>query len=762
MTLPLNGVTVIEVDADVAVATAGMHFRDAGARVIKLERDGGDQARHAPGHYGWDRGKESVVLAASAPARAALLATADVVIAPARASLPAGYIRPAAQILALSPAYSDASVFNALPRDDALASALTGVLAGTGAYRSGPAFPVLPTLSYAAGAALAGATMAALFVRQATGRGQEVEVAWPVIGTYLSGYQASVSDRIPLLPGAGGVSPQGLSIGWRVYRATDGWIGVACPNPTFFNRLIAAIDCTDLLNDPRFEHAPFVAPQDRDALASIIADAFATRSKAEWTERFEQFGVPGAQVLTRDEFAETSLVRDNNAAQWAEDPEVGRVRQVGPAFRLRGHDLAGPAAAPRLDEHAALPGGEVQAPAASAPAPAHPLAGIRVLDFTGYLAGPTAGRLLVELGAEVIKVEPPEGEGFRGAGLSCVGINVGKRSLGLDSRSQGGQEVLRRLITSADVLLHALIPGAPEKLGLDYESVRAINPHIVHCWISGFGDAAEYRGRPSFDLLLQALSGQMTTLGTSDSPVYSSIPMADLYAGMMAVYAIVLGLHERRRTGQGMAVTTNQVISSMSAQAGQFVSYPGAPASDVSADDIGRSAAERYYPLADGWAIVAAREATSWSRLVSALGQPLAAWHDWDVARVQPVDGPLAEQLGAALVGLTRVDVTNKLMAAGAPCAPVVLVREDGIRNRWFEDLAVLYRGISHERFGDITTVAGFFRFSETPAALPDIAQWVGEQNAEVLASAGYTPEEVEQLREARVVVSPELRMATI
>lgn len=761
MTLPLNGITVIEIDADVAVATAGMHFRDAGARVIKLEREGGDQARHADGHYGWDRGKESVVMAADGPARAALLATADVVIAPSRASLPAGYTRPAAQVLALSPAYSEAPAFAALPRDDALAAALTGVLAGTGAYRPGPAFPVLPTLSYAAGAALAGATMAAIFVRQTTGRGQEVEVAWPAIGAYLSGYQASVSTKVPVLPGAGGTSPRGLSIGWQVYRATDGWIGIACPNPTFFNRLIAAIDQTELLNDPRFEHAPFVAPQDRDALAQIIADAFAGRSKAEWTERFEQFGVPGAQVLTRDEFVETSLVRENKAAQWAEDPEVGRVRQVGPAFRLGGHQLAGPAPAPRLDEHGPLPDGEARAEASAAALPAHPLAGVRVLDFTGYLAGPTAGRLLVELGAEVIKVEPPEGEGFRGAGLSCVGINVGKRSIALDSRSQGGQQVLQRLIGSADVLLHALIPGAPEKLGLDYESVRAINPNIIHCWISGFGDAAEYRGRPSFDLLLQALSGQMTTLGTAEAPIYSSIPMADLYAGMMAVYGIVLGLHERRRTGQGMAVTTNQVICSMSAQAGQFVSFAGS-ANGVSADDIGRSAVERYYQLADGWAIVAAREAGSWGRLVDALGSPLASWRDWDAARAETVDGALAGQLAAALAGFTRAEVTEKLMGVGAPCAPVVLVREDGIRNSWFEDLGVLYRGISHERFGDITTVAGFFRFSETPAALPDIAQWVGEQNAEVLAGAGYTPAEIEQLREARVVVSPELRMATV
>ena len=188
------------------------------------------------------------------------------------------------------------------------------------------------------------------------------------------------------------------------------------------------------------------------------------------------------------------------------------------------------------------------------------------------------------------------------------GIPEGKKSLAVDTRTPEGEEIRDRLIQSADVLLHALLPGAPEKLGLDYERVKRLNSRIIYCRIAGFGNAVKWQARPSFDLLLQALSGQMRALGP-ENPIYSSIPMADLYAGMVLDYGIVLALSQREETGEGCYVSTSQVAATLGAQAAEFVEYEGMPEpGNFSADSIGSSALHRYYRAKEGWAILAAED----------------------------------------------------------------------------------------------------------------------------------------------------------
>ncbi|HJP41274.1 MAG TPA: CoA transferase [Dehalococcoidia bacterium] len=766
MSIPLEGIRVVEVNAGIPIAITGVLLRDSGAEVIKLEPPGGDPSRQPAGHRSWNRGKKSVVLDRSDRRYAQLLGSADVILVGGSRSKLDGYQASDDQVVAFAPPYADAEPYSNLPEDDELASALAGVIAGTAAYREGPAFPVLQTISLAAGGTLSDAVAAALLVRQRTGRGQEVRVPWSTIGAYIAGYQASQSDKIPRMPAMGGPSPLGLSLGWRVFRAKDGWVGIACANPVFFNRLIACLDQAELLSDPRFAMAPYVAPENQAALEEVLTKAFAERTQAEWTKRFEEFSVPGSVVLNRDRFAESDLVIDNKMMAMADDPEVGKVRQVAMPVVLEGSEVPGPAPAPTLgaDTDAVLATVSDERPrpeATDATLPAHPLAGTRVLDFTGFLAGPTAGRLLVELGAEVIKVEPPDGEGFRMGGLSCVGINAGKKSVAINSRTPEGRAVVERLIKSADVLLQALIPGSPEKIGLDYETVKSINPKIVYCWISGFGAAKTWHGRPSFDLLMQALSGQMFTLGSEEDeqPVYSSMPMADLFAGMMAVYGITVSLAQRDRDGLGRAVSTNQVAASMAAQTGQIVKFDGSPKLDVNATSLGRSAVNRLYETSDGWAITAARDANGWKKIVDALGGSLGGWASWEKASAEPVDGELASALGAVIGGMSRADIKSQLIAKGAPCAPVVAVRNDQIDNEFFMDLGTTVSGIEHEKFGSLTTIANFFRFSETPAKVPDMAQWVGEQNREVLRTVDYSDAEIDALLEAGTIAEPELRM---
>ena len=174
MTTPLEGIRVVEYRAGIAAATAGLLLRDAGAEVIKVEPPGGDASRVDPGHRAWNRGKRSVVLADGDARLVGLLASADVVLLGEGLQEVPGWTPAIDQIVCSSAPYADAEPFRRLPESDTLASALAGVLAGTGSYRPGPAFSTIPTLSYSAGALMASGVAAALCVRQTTGRGQRV------------------------------------------------------------------------------------------------------------------------------------------------------------------------------------------------------------------------------------------------------------------------------------------------------------------------------------------------------------------------------------------------------------------------------------------------------------------------------------------------------------------------------------------------------------------------------------------------------------
>jgi len=224
----------------------------------------------------------------------------------------------------------------------------------------------------------------------------------------------------------------------------------------------------------------------------------------------------------------------------------------------------------------------------------------------------------------------------------------------------------------------------------------------------------------------------------------------------------VLSLYLRQKTGEGRAFTTNQVASSMAAQNGQFVRYAGMPEVSTNGNSIGARACYRYYRVSDGWVMLAVDSPESWARLVGAAGSEVEAWRDWVRAKDEPAEGPLAAILAATFGGLTRKEVVQQFTEKGVPVAPVVIVREDRITNEYFRSLDVLVEGIQHDQFGTITTVGNFFSFSATPSRPPDMPQWVGEHNREVLIGLGYSESEIDRLAEAGVIASPELRLARL
>ncbi|MBI2998396.1 MAG: CoA transferase [Deltaproteobacteria bacterium] len=194
---------------------------------------------------------------------------------------------------------------------------------------------------------------------------------------------------------------------------------------------------------------------------------------------------------------------------------------------------------------------------------APPLRGVRLLDLTQFLAGPFCTQILADLGAEIIKIEPQAGDPsralppyfYKGEGAYFLAINRSKRSVVLDLATEGGRNVFYDLVRRADVVVEAYRPGVVQKLGVDYETLKAINPRIVYCSISGFGQDGPYATRPAYDMIVQALSGAMSLTGEiGGRPVRSGTPIGDLNAGQFAVTAILAALWERERSGTGQFI----------------------------------------------------------------------------------------------------------------------------------------------------------------------------------------------------------------
>ena len=198
------------------------------------------------------------------------------------------------------------------------------------------------------------------------------------------------------------------------------------------------------------------------------------------------------------------------------------------------------------------------------------LSGVRVLDLTRMLSGPYAGMMLNDLGADVVKVEPPGGDPMRQlppwsyAGMSSyfLSINRGKRSIVIDLDTESGRALIHQLVERADVVLYNYRPGVPEKLGVDFDTLRAINPRIIVCSLTGFGEDGPWANRPSYDLVIQALSGAMSLTGeVGRPPVRMGIPVGDLAGGANCVTAICAALYQRERTGEGCVVATSLLDS---------------------------------------------------------------------------------------------------------------------------------------------------------------------------------------------------------
>jgi crotonobetainyl-CoA:carnitine CoA-transferase CaiB-like acyl-CoA transferase len=397
-----------------------------------------------------------------------------------------------------------------------------------------------------------------------------------------------------------------------------------------------------------------------------------------------------------------------------------------------------------------------------------PLEGMKVIDLTHVMAGPTCTLMLADMGADVIKIEKvPGGDDTRrnvppameGESAAFMMMNRNKRGVALDLKTEGGRRVLARLLEDADVVVENYRPGTMDKLGFDYQKLRARNPGLIYCALSGFGRTGPYGHRGGFDLVAQAMSGIMSITGEGPGrpPVKCGAPLTDITCGILAAMGILAAYAHRLKTGQGQMVDTSLF------EAGIVQTYwqsAIALATGIAPGPMGSAhplnAPYQAFETADGWIVIGANNQRLWMRTLEILGAVQLA----DDARFYESRDRLAhvKELEAALSPYFRqrssAEWLARLEEVGVPAGPVYDVLE------MQADPQVLAREmvveVEHRKVGPVRTLGLPVKFSETPGKVRTGAPLYGQHTREVLEEHGFPAAEIEALVAEGAVIAAE------
>jgi crotonobetainyl-CoA:carnitine CoA-transferase CaiB-like acyl-CoA transferase len=405
--------------------------------------------------------------------------------------------------------------------------------------------------------------------------------------------------------------------------------------------------------------------------------------------------------------------------------------------------------------------------------PAGPLAGIRVIDLSTVLAGPYATMLLADLGADVIKVEPPDGDATRGWGPPWVGdasagtrtaayylaVNRNKRSVRLDLRAEAGARILRRLLVDADVLIDNLRLGSLARLGFDDDTLRELNADLIHLAITGYGPDGPAADRPGYDFVVQAVGGLMSVTGDADAdgghPTKVGVAISDVVTGLFATVGILAGLLARRPDGpvRGQRIDVSLLSSTLAVlinQAQNAFTTGSSPGRRGNAHP--NIVPYESFSTSDGQIVVAVGSERQWMRFCAAIGaaelaeDPRFATNGDRVTARATLRPLIAERLA----GRSTTDWLAVLGAADVPCGPVTDVLA-AFQSPEARARSMLVE-VEHPAFGVLRQAGIPIEFDVTPGAIRTAPPLLGEQTDEVLGELGIAPDEIASLREDGVV----------
>ena len=387
-----------------------------------------------------------------------------------------------------------------------------------------------------------------------------------------------------------------------------------------------------------------------------------------------------------------------------------------------------------------------------------PLAGLRVLELARILAGPWAGQILADLGADVIKVERKgTGDDTRGWGPPFVAAaegghlgaayfhaaNRGKRSIELDFESADGRRIVKKLAARSDVVIENFMVGSLTKFGLDYASLSKENPRLIYCSVTGFGQTGPYAGRAGYDLMAQGMGGIMDLTGPADGePQRAGVPVADIFTGVYSVVGILAALNERERSGRGCFIDTALVDTQVGVLANQALNYL---VSGVVPKRIGNAHPNivpyQVFAAADGHIIIATGNDSQFAKLCAVLGEPKLAEeprYRTNADRLQS-RAALIAHLSALIKRWARADLLAKLEAVQVPAGPINSL------DQVFADPQLLHRGVRIDRpsarakGGSIPGVRTPIMIDGKAMAAERPSPQLGEHSAEILREIGET-----------------------
>jgi crotonobetainyl-CoA:carnitine CoA-transferase CaiB-like acyl-CoA transferase len=397
-----------------------------------------------------------------------------------------------------------------------------------------------------------------------------------------------------------------------------------------------------------------------------------------------------------------------------------------------------------------------------------PLAGVKVIELAHVMAGPTCGRMLADMGADVIKVErAPNGDDLRqdafspaeygGDSHAFMMMNRNKRGISLDLKSQEGKEALERLLSDADVMIENYRHDTMEKLGFGYEELHKRYPRLIYCAVSGYGRTGPYAERGGFDLIAQGMSGLMSYTGEGDGrpPVKVGAPVTDITAGILAAMGVAAALHSRSQTGVGQMVDTSLY------ETGITFSYWHSAIAFATGDCPGALGSAhplntpyQAYQTADGWINIGGANQANWLRLLDVIDAPkLKSDPRFELNINRMENKPALDQILTEKLSHKSTDQwLGALELAGIPAGPIRTVPE------MHQDPHTISREMvtttEHKRLGPVKTIGFPVKFSETPGAVTQAAPVLGQHTRDVLRENGYNEQEIQNFIDIGAVVA--------
>jgi len=800
----LENTTVLDFSSGWAGSIATMVLSDFGAEVIKIEPPGGDPYRAFPQSLLWNRGKKSVVLdlqSTKGREEAQKLAKqADVIVesySPGECdAIGLGYqdlsiLRPELIYCSITGFGPKGPYAHYKPYEGVIAAKVGRYAVFTGqSGRSGPHYGAVNIASHGAAMAAVRGIVAALIVRDKTGLGQKVETSllqaitayditnwliWQMMVKFPDRFQEDPQSDPSRLPG----------VGYQPIRTKDGhWIQMANIIVRLFRAEMEAMGLDWVLKDSRFESAPTLMPEAREELRKLILKRGLEKTLDEWMDIFvnKTANVAAEPFSNTQDGMKHSQMVHNGHVQEVSDPKVGNMLQLGVLVRMSETpgNIKGPA--PALGEHTdevlarVVPAQIYNGTQPLGSLPAHPLDGFTILDLSTVIAGPLSTSLAYELGARVIRIETLEGDTTRRNydGLGANRTQAGAENISINLQTSEGKEIFRALVAKADILLHNMRPGAPERLGIGYEQVRQVNPRIVYVYAGGYGDSGPHSHRPAMHPIGGAVTGgALNQLGRGMLPGSDTVmnieeihevgrrlgrsneTNPDPNSSMVISAGVMLGLYARERMGISQSILSTMICANAYANADDFFYYTGKPERlSPDGEGYGLHALYRLYQAKRGWVFLACLFEEEWTKLcqmINAEEMLEDPRFKTEVARKEN-DDALALELGKVLSTRLPQEWEQMLTSNGVAC---VEAQDSGMFDFYSQDPHVEENGFIQQvegfRIGTYWRYGPVVTLSETPTRVGP-GPLRGEHTRSLLLELGYTDQRVEELRQMEVV----------